>query len=107
MKIENPVDLRQLTKTFNRHESAAGLFAYEGESRLTAKEGLNALRSRLPGLQEAWVFVGSEGGFSESEVQLFRELGISTTTLGSQVLRVETACLALISIIKYDLDLMR
>jgi 16S rRNA (uracil1498-N3)-methyltransferase len=105
MPISNPVDLEQILKTFNRSESAKGLFAYEGDSRLNAKEGVAKVTT--DGLKEAWIFVGSEGGFSATEVERFKEAGLSTVTLGSQVLRVETACVALISVLKYDLDLMR
>jgi 16S rRNA (uracil1498-N3)-methyltransferase len=57
--------------------------------------------------KEAWAFIGSEGGFSEREVELFQSLDLKPVTLGTQVLRVETACVATVSIIKYDFDLMR
>jgi len=105
MPISNPVDLKQLLETFNRTEGTKGLFAYEGDARLNAKEGV--ARVANPGLKEAWIFVGSEGGFSTTEVESFKEAGLASVTLGQQVLRVETACVALISVLKYDLDLMR
>lgn len=105
MKIAAPVDFSKLMESFNRTEGAKGLFAYEGDARLSAKQGI----ARVVGdaLQEAWIFVGSEGGFSEKEVESFQSFGLTSVTLGSQVLRVETACVALVSILKYDLDLMR
>jgi 16S rRNA (uracil1498-N3)-methyltransferase len=106
MPISNPVDLEQILAKFNRTEGAKGLFAYEGDARLNAKEGV-ARVAAAEGLKEAWVFVGSEGGFSTTEVERFKEAGLATVTLGSQVLRVETACVALVSVLKYDLDLMR
>jgi 16S rRNA (uracil1498-N3)-methyltransferase len=105
MKLSEPVELGLLLKTFNRSGSARGLFAYEGESRLSARDGIEALRADSP--REIWPFIGSEGGFSEKETQLFQSLGLSSVTLGAQVLRVETACVATISIIKYGFDLMR
>ena len=105
MPISNPVDLKQILEKFNRADGAKGLFAYEGDSRLNAKEGVGAVAKSNP--NEVWIFVGSEGGFSTSEVESFKEAGLATVTLGSQVLRVETACIALVSILKFDLDLMR
>ena len=105
MSIAEPVKLEELLRTFNRVEAPRGLFAYEGEHVLTAKEGLAKLRHSAP--QEVWVFAGSEGGFSEREVELFASHGLEAVTLGAQVLRVETACVALVSILKYDFDLMR
>jgi 16S rRNA (uracil1498-N3)-methyltransferase len=107
MSIANPVDLKAILGTFNRTSSAKGLFAYEGDARMNAKDGV-AKVSRAEGLlSEAWIFVGSEGGFSAAEVESFEGSGLTSVTLGSQVLRVETACVALISVLKYDLDLMR
>ncbi len=105
MPIAEPVHIKELLQAFNRLDSAKGLFAYEGEHVLTAKEGVQKLRDAAP--QDIWIFVGSEGGFSDSEVQLFASHGLEAVTLGNQVLRVETACVTLVSIIKYDFDLMR
>ncbi len=105
MPIHEPVALEQRLKTFNQHGRAAGLFAYEGSAVLSAKQGLSRVQESTP--DEVWVFVGSEGGFSDREVELFQAAGLKPVTLGAQVLRVETACVALVSIIKYDFDLMR
>lgn len=106
MAISKPCDLAELFQTFNRTEGARGLFAYEGDAHLSAKDGVRRV-AEVEGLKEAWIFVGSEGGFSTSEVESFLGNGLASVTLGSQVLRVETACVALISVLKYDLDLMR
>lgn len=106
MKIVPPVDFKWLLEHFNRLEGAKGLFAYEGEAQLSAKEGVARVVG-VSGLEEAWIFVGSEGGFSKEEAEKFQGVGLTSVTLGQQVLRVETACVALISILKYDLDLMR
>lgn len=110
MRIEAPMPLKDVLESLNRSPGARGLFAYEGEGVLSAKDGLKNLsadRSAQPGLEECWVFIGAEGGFSFREVELFREFGLLPVTLGSQVLRVETACVALVSILKYHFDQMR
>jgi 16S rRNA (uracil1498-N3)-methyltransferase len=91
----------------DRSRGALGLFAYEAEGGEAAKGALARLKAAAPEPREAWIFVGAEGGFSTREAQMFRDLGMSPVTLGPQVLRVETACVALISILKYDFDLMR
>ncbi len=93
--------LKSYLETFNRSGSVAGLFAYEGESVLTAREAL----PRLGSPQEVHIFVGSEGGFSQNEVSLFQQFGLHPVTLGSQVLRVETACVALVSILQYHFSI--
>lgn len=45
------------------------------------------------------IFIGSEGGFEESEVSLAQAAGIRTATLGKRILRCETAPVAAISIL--------
>lgn len=51
------------------------------------------------------ILVGSEGGFSSSEVDTAANCGYEVLSLGSQILRVETACVASISILKSRLGL--
>ena len=43
------------------------------------------------------VFIGPEGGWSESELELFRQSGIPVLSLGPQILRAETAVVAALS----------
>ena len=47
--------------------------------------------------------VGSEGGFSKTEETLANSLGFSSVTLGKRILRAETACVALTSIVMFSL----
>lgn len=45
------------------------------------------------------LFVGPEGGFSQSEIALAQECGVQKAGLGARILRVETAALAALSIL--------
>jgi 16S rRNA (uracil1498-N3)-methyltransferase len=45
------------------------------------------------------VAIGPEGGFDESEIQLARELGFQPIQLGPTILRIETAAIAVASIL--------
>lgn len=45
------------------------------------------------------VFIGSEGGFEETEVELALKAGIHAATLGKRILRCETAPIAAISVL--------
>lgn len=47
-------------------------------------------------------FIGSEGGFEESEIETALNNGIETATLGKRILRAETAPIAALSIIMYE-----
>lgn len=84
-------------------EQRCGLFAYEGEGALSLKQALQ--QPAIQTTQEVALLVGSEGGFSLQERQACIDNGLLPISLGPQVLRVETACVTLISVIKYELEL--
>ncbi len=48
------------------------------------------------------ILVGPEGGWDEEEKSFFKELGIDSVSLGKQVLRAETASIAVSSLILLD-----
>lgn len=52
------------------------------------------------------LFIGPEGGFPESEVESAKKHGIVTASLGVRVLRAETASLAAISAMMYEMGEM-
>jgi 16S rRNA (uracil1498-N3)-methyltransferase len=106
LKITEPVDWDEMLKTINPGPQSRCLFAYEGESTLAIKEAIATIRkSNVP--ENLWIIVGSEGGFSDKEVTEMQQLGLDPVTLGSQVLRVETACMTLVSVLKYEFGLMQ
>ena len=45
------------------------------------------------------VFVGPEGGWSEKEIEFFKQHNVSILSLGSQILRAETASIAISSLL--------
>lgn len=100
MQIHPAVTLPQLLESFNRQSSTAGLFPYEGEAQARLPEAIRDVKAK--NCEHIWVFVGSEGGFSQEEVSLFERYGLRPVSMGEQILRVETACVALMSIIKYE-----
>ena len=71
--------------------------AYEQDSNPSFKEVLASSKSA----DELWLFVGSEGGFSQEEARFFSENQGEVVSLGQHILRVETACLMGLSILKY------
>lgn len=93
-------DLWREWEAANRRERIVGLFPFEGEAQMGLRRALHDLKAVDP--DRIWVFVGSEGGFSQREVAIFGEKGMQAVSMGHQILRVETACLALVSVIKYE-----
>ena len=53
----------------------------------------------LESVQSIGVMVGSEGGFSESEIDFAYENDVNITNLGKRVLRCETAPIVALTII--------
>ncbi len=49
----------------------------------------------------AVVLIGPEGGFSAAEIQAASQAGFAPVSLGPRVLRAETACIAIASILAY------
>lgn len=105
MNLQGPCSMNQLIETYqDPAKKRAGVFAYEGDGK-SLEDKLGAISAHSEGLEELWVFVGSEGGFSIGEVETFKHINLSPVSLGPQVLRVETACVTFLSIIKYELSL--
>lgn len=107
MKLHPITSLEKLAAEIHRTPRSLCLFAYEGRSDEGIKKFLTARTEGTDSTyDEVFIIVGSEGGFSESEARDLSAQGFKSVTLGDQVLRVETACIALVSILKYELDLM-
>lgn len=108
MKLEKPFVWSHFSAQINQYNVSRCLFFYEGESSLTAKQAICQIKesTQQTPLSGIGLVVGSEGGFSINEINNLGSLGLSPVTLGSQVLRVETACLTGLSILKYEFDLM-
>lgn len=102
MAVEAPLRLPELLGLVNQKPKSLCLFPYEGECQFSLKQRLKGVKPH--DFDDVWVFVGSEGGFSRAEVDMFKKAGIEPVSLGPQVLRVETACLALASILKYEFE---
>ena len=64
------------------------------------KEILSSIR---PGMSVG-IFIGPEGGFEDSEMDLAERLGAKQITLGKRILRTETAGLAIVSVLAFQLE---
>ena len=73
---------------------------YEGERDFSLKSVLSGMR----GLKDIALLVGPEGGFSPDEVRDAVAAGCRPAGLGSRILRVETAALAVLSMVMYHFE---
>lgn len=70
-------------------------------------EGMEQARRIISGIRghrSLGVFIGPEGGFAREEVEQAQAIGAECITLGHRILRTETAGLAVMSIIMFQLD---
>ncbi len=76
------------------------IFPYERED----KCDLRSVFARKTQYKKIAIVIGSEGGFSEEEASSLIERGASCVTLGERILRAETACVAVTSVVMYEMD---
>ena len=77
------------------------LMAYENHSQTKSLKNILKLKP-----QALWLFIGSEGGFCLSEIEEFSKKNKAFVfSMGEQILRVETACLFGLSLLKYHYHL--
>ena len=87
------------------------LFPYENEKGTTIKEALltaaNPMYQEITGnaLERIAVIIGPEGGFSDEEAKAIVAAGGQSVTLGKTILRTETAGMAALAMIMYELEL--
>lgn len=84
-------------------EQALGEIAgQEGEKLLFYECGGSRIPALLPpDSRRISILIGSEGGFEPSEVDCAREKGIAVASLGSRILRCETAPLCALSVLLF------
>ena len=69
------------------------------------EEGIEPMKNILrqkPGIKNVFVLIGPEGGFSAQEAEAAKEKGFHLVTLGPNILRTETAAVAVLSMIGYE-----
>ena len=95
-QISNIVQYNEMLEKLKEYSQI--IVAYEKETK-SAKEIITKLDKTKP----VAIIVGSEGGFSEQEIEDFKNLGASVISMGKNILRAETASVALLSALLYEL----
>ncbi len=79
--------------------SSLSLIPYEKEAGTKLKQVL----ANSSSVGKVSVFIGPEGGFTEKEIEAAVSCGVQPVTLGPRILRTETAGIAVLSILMYEL----
>lgn len=78
------------------------LFPYENEANRSIKDCLRTLDGKP---HTAAIIIGPEGGFSDQEAKELEWIGAQSVTLGKTILRTETAGMAALAMVMYELEL--
>ena len=95
-KVENAVLFKDAVK--EAAQSGFSIIPYENEDTVSMRDVIKDIESR-----NINIFIGPEGGFSESEIRYAKENSLKTVTLGKRILRTETAGLVASVILLYEL----
>ncbi len=96
--VSRPISYSDMLAEAARADLA--LFCYEAEDGATVKDAICG-----KSFSTISIIVGSEGGFSAEEAALARSAGCRSVSLGSRILRCETAPLFALSVISYEMEL--
>ena len=78
----------------------AVLAAYENEHAVSLKSALKTVHRS----DRIAILIGPEGGFSEREIEILRQKGAVSVSLGPRILRTETAGMAMLAQILYEVE---
>jgi 16S rRNA (uracil1498-N3)-methyltransferase len=81
-------------------ENSLKLVPWEQEEERSLKAALHNLKEQ----KSISVLIGPEGGFSTREIEKARTAGWVSVSLGPRILRAETAGMAVLAIIDYELN---
>jgi len=99
-KIENKLKLKEVIDKIKDYD--AFIVAYEEEIEKTLKQVLRNLKTNNN--YKIAILVGPEGGIDAKEIEILKENGAIIVTLGKRILRTETAPIAMVSNILYELE---
>ncbi len=88
---------------FNNGQDTLRLMFWEAEPKRSLFAALNSIEAPI---KKAVLCVGPEGGWATDEIELAREHGFDSIFFGHGILRVETAAVGFLSIIKFYLNMM-
>lgn len=98
-QVQEPVRTAEAIEQFDRFDLV--LFPYENEDGRTIKDELRSCGAP----RNVAVIIGPEGGFSDEEAGAIVNAGGRSVSLGKTTLRTETAGMAAIAMIMYELEL--
>lgn len=101
--INSITNLKNVCNLLNEYDIV--LVAYENEQKTKLKQVLNELKQVYKEKEiKIAIIIGPEGGIAPEEVEMLKENGARSITLGKRILRTETVALNVLSVIMYELE---
>jgi 16S rRNA (uracil1498-N3)-methyltransferase len=97
-KINTPIEFEELLDKLKAMDLI--VVPYENEDGYGIK---NLIAKTNREIKELAVIIGPEGGFEQSEIDRFKDIGAHIVTLGPRILRTETAGFVCVSLLMYEL----
>ena len=94
-RVLAPMTLKDWLQNLSEFELV--IVAWENEE----EESLRQILDEAPDLKRLAIIVGPEGGFSSAEIDLIKQVGGRTVSIGPRILRSETASVVLLSLALY------
>ncbi|MCL2382937.1 MAG: 16S rRNA (uracil(1498)-N(3))-methyltransferase [Oscillospiraceae bacterium] len=94
-EVKDIIDIKDICNLTGNYDIV--LLAYEDEKSVQLKEALKQFRNRETESLRIAVIIGPEGGLEESEVEMLKEAGVKSVSLGKRILRTETARISNVS----------
>jgi 16S rRNA (uracil1498-N3)-methyltransferase len=103
--ITNPISFKQLLAKSSEYDMC--IVAYEEDAKSGESKALKRVFDQLNQGQKLLVVFGPEGGLAEEEITQLEEAHFVRCSLGSRILRTETAPLYVLSAVSYNFELSR
>ena len=99
-KIQKATNLKNIIENLSKYDIV--IVPYECEKDYILKK---VLRNEEKNIKNIAIIIGPEGGFSEDDIEILSSCSnLSKVSLGPRILRTETAGLATLAMIMYELD---
>lgn len=110
-EIINLLDLNNNENCLNIEKYILVFYENKDTTNLSLKEVLNEIKTKYKDVTnnnlaiEIYILIGPEGGITEEEINKIKKIkNAKVVSLGKNILRTETAPIAALSIIKYELE---
>jgi len=100
--VQEMINFKNIIENISKYDIV--LLLYENEKSVTIKKAF--ANRRKEAMQKIAIIIGPEGGFSKEEVDMLAKFdNVQVVTVGPRILRTETAGLAALAMIVYELEL--